>query len=733
MRRFILLFALVLMTQYASAQLTRATISGRVTDPTGAVVANAQVIATNVQTGSKTTAKSNGDGYYNLPYLSSGRYDLTIKRSGFKTYLHRDLVLQTEQHVVENVTMALGSVSQHVVVTGKTPLLNTANASTGEVLSPEMMESLPLNGGSPLGFAHMMFGAVAKGKHSMAQVRPFDNQTADDFSLGGGFSSSNELLLNGVPNMQNSGRTAGFSPMMDAVSAVKVSEFNANAAVGGTSGGVVDITTKSGTNHFHGSATEHYAGSRPLQARPYFQPKGSKVQSTHYNQFGGTIGGPVWIPHVFNGRNKLFFFYAYQGYRGTEPSTVITSVPTAQERQGNFSVLCSAGFTNGVCNNPSEQLYNPYSAYQVGTNVYRKPIPDNTLSNAGLNVSPVAKKYMALIPLPNFTGSSTKPDGENNYFASDPRTNDYGSEQGRLDYIISGSNKIDFEAHRSEYDNEQNNYFHNILSGSTSKVVLWGGLVNDVENFSSTLSLESRLGFSRSENSNEPSSIGVSPTTVGFPQYMASNATQLAIPPMYFGDTASIATLGGSPGGKSDFDTLQLFTDLTKNLNRQTIEVGTDIRLNKNSTVSGTQADGWFAFTNGTGDLVAQSNTAPGQPFGGSLAEFVIGVPPYGGYTVNKRYQYNSWYFAWFAQDNWRVTPNFTFTGGVRIIHETPVVESNNHQTVAFDPNAVNGVTQQAIANYKANPNSALPVADFKPYGGVVYASPGHRGADGFA
>ncbi len=729
MRRLVLLITVVLLAQYASAQLTRATLSGHVTDPTGAVVTNAQVLATNVQTGVKTTAESNGAGYYYLPYLSPGRYELTVKRSGFKAYVLRGLELQTQQHIIENIELSLGNVSQQVVVTGKTPLINIANASTGEVLSPEMMESLPLNGGSPLGFAHMMFGAVAKGKHSMAQVRPFDNQTADDFSLGGGFSSSNQLLLNGVPNMQNSGRTAGFSPMMDAVSAVRVSEFDANAAVGGTAGGVVDITTKSGTNHFHGSATEHYAGSRPLEARPYFQPPNKKTQSTHYNQFGATIGGPVLIPHVYNGRNKMFFFYAYQGYRGTQPNTIITSIPTAQERQGNFSILCTAGFTNGICNDASEQLYNPYSAHQVGTNVVRDPILNNTFSNAGLSVNPVAKAYMALIPLPNFTGSATKPDGENNYYANDPTLNNYGSEQGRLDYVVSESNKIDFVGQRSEYDNEQNNYFHNILSGSTSRVVLWGGLANDIENFSPSLSLETRLGFSRSENSYEPTSIGTSPTAVGFPQYMATNATQLAIPPMYFGDTASIPTLGGSPGGNSNFDAIQLFTDLTKNLNRQTIEVGTDFDLYKNSTVSGTQADGWFAISNGTGDLVAQSNTAPGQPFGGSLAQFALGVPGAGGYTVNRKYQYNSWYFEWFAQDNWRVTPNFTLTGGVQIIHETPVVESQNHQTVGFDTTAVNGVTQQAIANYQANPNAALPVADFKPYGGIVYATSGNRGA----
>lgn len=720
MRRLIVfLVAAMLVVSYASAQLTHATISGQVTDPSGAIVVHAQVVATNMDTGAKTDVVSNAAGYYYLPFLTPGRYQVTVKRPGFEEYVHKGLVLVTDQHITENVTLALGSVSQQVVVTGATPLINTTNANTGQVLTSEQIQNLPLNGGAPLGFAHMMFGAVAKGKHSMSQTRPFDNSTADDFSLGGGFSSSNELLLNGVPNMQNSGRTAGFSPMMDAVSAVRVDEFSANAATGDTSGGTVDITTKSGTNQFHGSLIEHYAGSRPLEARPYFQPKGTTVQSTHFNQFGGTIGGPVLIPHVFNGRNKLFFFYAYEGYRGTQPATAITSVPTAAERTGDFSGLLTTSSAN--------QLYNPYSAVQVGSNIQRSPIQGNIFSNAGLSVTSIAKAYLAHVPLPNYNGPSTTPDGENNFFASDPATNNYDSHEGRLDYIFSPANRIDFEMHRSEYDNEQNNYFHTILSGSTSKVVLWGGQVNDVENFSPSLSLESRLGFSRSENSYEPTSFGTSPTSVGFPQYMAANATALALPEMDFNDSADVASLSGSPGNSSFFDTIQLFTDLTKTMKRQTIQVGIDFRTNKNSSFSGSNADGSFSFNNGTGDLVAASNTAPGQDFGGSIAEFELGLPSGGSYSINTKFQYSNWYFGGFAQDDYRVTPNFTVSAGVRLVHETPLVESKNQLVTGWDPTAVNALTAPAIAAYTAKPNAMLSVSDFQPTGGIIYATPSNR------
>lgn len=721
MKRFLVILAVVLTAHYASAQLTRATISGRVTDPSGAVVANAQVVATDVNTHVQTTATSNSAGYYNLPFLMPGTYDLNVERAGFKGYALKGLVLVTDQHITENISLTLGRVSQEVVVSGSTPLINTTNSNTGQVLTPEQLQNLPLNGGAPLGFAHMMFGAVAKGKHSMSETRPFDNSTADDFSLGGGASSSNELLLDGVPNMQNSSRLAGFSPLMDAVSAVHVEEFDANASTGDTSGGTVDIVTKSGTNHFHGSAIERYAGSRPLEALPYFQPKGSSVQSTHYNQFGGTIGGPVWIPHVYNGRNRFFFFYSYEGYRGNSPSTVITSVPTAAERSGDFSGLLSASSSN--------QLYDPFTATPNGSNIQRSPIPGNVFSNAGLSVSPIAKAYLAMVPMPNYTGPSTTADGENNYFASDPTTNDYNSNQARFDYVFGPSNKLDVELHRSDYAEVSQDYFHTPLSGSVSDLVLWGGQANDIENFSPTLSLETRLGFSRSETVSGPASAGISPSTVGFPGYLAANATQLALPPMYFGDSAGVATLSGLPGSEDYFDTIQLFTDLTKNLKRQTIEMGIDFRTNKNSSFSGSDGDGWFTFSNATGDLVGESNTAPPQQFGSSIAEFELGVPSSGGYTVNTKFQYNSWYFAGFAQDDVHVTPNFTANAGIRFVSETPVNESNNRQVVGWEPNIENALTAPAIAAYTAQPNPMLPVADFQPTGGVIYATPGHRSA----
>lgn len=728
-----LVFAL--LATVVAAQQTRSTLTGRVTDPSGAIVPNAHIVITDTQTGAKTVVTSNSAGAYNAPFLAPGSYSVSATVPGFKRYVRTGLTLETEQTVTDNIVLQVGSTSQSVTVYAATPLIDTSDASTGQTLTADQVEDLPSNGRAPLGFAHLEYGAVAKGKHSESQARPFDNQAEDDFSLGGGNSSSNELLLNGVPNMQNSGRTAGFSPDLDAVNAVHVDNFSTDAALGDTSGGVVNITTKSGTNQFHGSTSEYYEGSRPFEALPYFTAPGTKITSTHYNQFDATIGGPVTIPHLIHGRNKLFFFYAFEGYIGNAPHTDIASVPTQAERSGDFSAL-------------ADQLYNPFAQCTetketIGAKTYtycaRQAIQGNNFANANLSVNPVAAAYLKSIPLPNLTNAPA--DGEDNFFSFDPVTNNYKSNMGRVDYNIGDTDKMFFEAHRSRYDNAQSNIFHNFLTGTTSDVILWGGQVDNVKTFSPTLNLETRLGFSRYDTTSGPNSAGTSPSSLGFPGYMASNATTLAIPYLNFSDSATISSLSAEPGGYQDFDDIQFYADLSKTWGKHTFQFGPDIRVNKNSTLSSGAADGAFAFNSSNNDFVTGSPDGPAansrdgakQSFGGALALFELGIPDGTyknvNYTVGTKFQYDNWYAGFFAQDDWKLTPNFTLSLGLRIEHETPVVESNNLQVAGWNPTLSNATTAPAEAAYAKAPSSYLSASAFQPTGNIIYATSGNRSA----
>lgn len=706
------------MAVCASAQETRSTLTGHVADPTGAFIPNATIVITNADTHAVTNAQSNASGNFTVPFLQPGRYTVVASQSGFKTYTHTGLVLQTEQTVTENITLSLGNASEVVTVNGETPLVDTADASTGQTLSAEELAELPSNGRSPLGFARYEYGAIAKGKHAASQTRPFDNSAADDFSLGGGASASNEILLNGVPNMQDSSRLAGFSPELDATDAVHIDEFSANAAMGDSSGGTVNITTKSGTNHFHGAASEYYAGSRPLTAKPYFTPAGTAAPSTHFNQFGGTIGGPIWKDHAF-------FDYAFEGYIGRSPATIITSVPTLAERSGDFSQLLT------TTSNP--QLYNPYSGvYNASSKLTtRTAIPGNVFSNAGLSVSPIAQAYLKLVPLPNYNGASTAANGENNFFASDPTTNNYKSNQARIDLNPTTADRLSFEGHRSTSTTAQANVFNNALTGTTGLVVLWGGFVEEVHTFNPATALDFRIGFSRSENSSTPNSAGTNPTSLGFPAYLSANSAQLAIPYLTFTDGSGsnnlLPSLSAQPGNLTDFDTLQLYSSFNKVTGRHSIKIGPDIRLNKNSTVAGTAADGAFTFKSASGGPLTANSSANGPGFGAALALFELGLPTSGSLVINPRLQYNEWYLAGFAQDDWKIKPNLTVSVGLRVESETSIVESGNRQVVGLDPNATNAATVAAEANYAKSPSSLLPAASFQPTGGLYYASASQR------
>ncbi len=758
MKRFVL-FLLVLVGSYAYAQEFRGALTGQVTDPTGAAIANAPVAVTSTATGATSHTVTGAQGFYNVPFLAPGEYEISVDAPGFKKYVQTGINVLTAETMTVNVKMAMGSEAASVTVHADAALLDTGDASTGQVLSADELEDLPSNGRTPLGFARDAYGAVPKMKHATVAATPFQGSTADDFSLGGGLSSSNELLLNGVPNMQDSGRTALYSPQMDSVSSVRVDEFNANASTGDTSGGTIDITTKSGTNQFHGAASEFYQGTTVGGAKPFLTAPGAAVTNTHYNQFGGAIGGPVWIPKIFNGRNKLFFEYAYEGYIGeTPPSATVSEVPTCAERgqmaPTGSSLFCTDNpsgtpdypdFSALLTASSAYQLYDPFSSTGTGSTFARAKIPNNQFAGAvnaaggiGIALDPIARNLLQYVPAPNTAATATST-GENNYTTYSPNPANYKSHSLRLDYNVSQANHIFGEAHRGKYLTSGSDYFHDLATGTVTDQIYSGGVVDDVQTFTPTLTLDSRAGFSRYQNVNAVKSSGISPTTFGFPAYIAANSTAYAMPRINFTDSVSPVSIGVAPGSLEFQDTIQLFEMFTKVRGRHTYKAGIDLRSQKQSNLSPGNANGAFTFTSNTGAnnpiAVNDNSNANTVPFGGAFALFDMGITS-GSEGIAPAYQFNNWYQAYFIQDDWKVASNLTVSIGLRMEHETPVVESGNRMVVGWNPTTTNAMTSAAAAAYGPDltadaGSTSLPYmpTSINPTGGAIYATSSNRSA----
>lgn len=728
MRRFTLLFVFLAgLISIGWAQEFRATILGKVTDPTGAVIPNAQITVTSQETGVKTTTVSNASGGYTVPFLLPGKYSISGTAPGFSTYTRSNITVQAGDKLGVDMPLTVGSQSTQITVTSDITLLQTQTSTAGQVLTPEEIENLPDNGRSPMGLAKTEFAVIPKQKNSVIQARPFDNSAASDFSLGGGASQSNEYLLNGVSVMQNSSRLPGFSPLQDAVAEIRVDVFQSDASYGDTSNGTVNLITKSGGNQFHGALSEFNQFSAINAPLRWFAGT-SKQYATRQNQYGIALGGPVLIPKVFNGRNKLFFFYAYEGFKGSTPTTKLTTVPTDAERKGDFSALLALG--------TKYQLYNPFTAtLNTSGNVVRQPIPNNILTNAG-PLNQVALSYLNYFPEPNVTGTV---DGQNNYAASYPTIYDYTSNLGRLDYTLNEKNTFFFETHRSQYINTSSQVFPNISQGSVGYTVHQGGVLDYIHTFSPLYTLDTRLGLTRTYTNGSLRSSGFDPTSLGLPGYLAQPGAPKAMPQINFSESGTgFQTLSSLPSTQSAYDTISLFSAMTALRGSHTVKLGIDFRAHKysylnignstNAIVNGVNlssgaTSGSFTFAS---NFMTAGTGASNPTYGGSLATFLLGIPTSGSFNINPQPQYNSNYFAGFIQDDWRATKNLTLNVGLRLESETSIVESNNMGSW-FVPTLTNGVTSAAAAAYAAHPIPELPTSSFNAIGGLVFANSSRR------
>ncbi len=716
------------------AQEFRGTISGSVADPSGAVVAGAQLTIRETNTGTINKTTSDSSGQYVVPFLPPGTYEITVEMNGFKKVVRGGLTLQSAEHPVIDLVLPLGSAQDTIDVTSAAPLVDTANSSVGQVITTRQVEDFPINGRTPLVLTELAVGVVATSYPS--QVHPFDNNGASSFSIGGTPQQTSEILMDGAPDTTWSGAIA-YSPIQESVQEVSVRAFDTDAGFGHTIGGVMNQITKAGTNSYHGSLYEFGVISN-LGANSYFNKHVSNPANvkprpvSHFNQFGGTFGGPVRIPKLFNGQDRLFFFVAAEGLPDSSPSSVPLSVPTLAERKGDFSALLPLGCPNGYlgtdtshCANGSingYQIFNPFTATQTGTVVNRSPIPNNNLAAAGLPLDPVALNYLNLYPAPNVAAANA--DGTQNYISNAPATDSFNNEFVRVDWNMNTRSHMFLDYRRNLRINHKFDYFNNGGTGQGSTRGNRGATVDEVFTINPTTVLDVRANWTDNYEYTYPASTTFTPETVGFPSYMTAASR---LPMLPFLNFSTFQPLGFNGASNDPSQSFQLFGDVVKVAGRHTLKAGADGRKYILNLVTFGDAAGSFTF--GPSFVQSSSSGAAPKPVAYELSSFLLGLPTAGDYTQATATDVHANYTALFVQDDWRVNDQLTLNLGLRFDHQSPQMEKLSRVVSGFNPSAPTNVSGAAAAAYTASPITQVPASGFNTLGGLTYPAGSRNGA----
>ena len=707
MTRFVAILALF-FSAALFAQEFRGSISGVVTDATSAAIPGAKLTVTETHTGTRIPTVSDSTGRYVAPFLLPGDYDIAVQAQGFRAFLRKGVHVGADDHPVIDVRLEVGDVATSVEVTADAPLLNTDNASLGQSITTKEVEELPINGRTPMVAAALSLGVIGYAQPTL--IHPFDAGAAAGWSVGGTYTQMSELLLNGSPNATWDGRLA-YSPPQDAVQEVRVKASDTDAAFGHTAGGTLNQVTKGGTNAFHGSAWE-FNQPNTLTANDFFLNQAGKPRPvTHLNQYGLTAGGPIFVPKVVDTRNKLFWFFAFEGMKDAQPNPYTTTVPTAAERTGDFSQIQSADGT---------LLYDPYSAKVSGSTITRTAFPGNKIPQVAPYVNPVAQSLLKYFPSPNVPA-----DGLNNFTVAPNTPDNFSNELGRIDYNMSDRSRVFFDIRHTSYDQTKNNYFDNVSTGSTLFRTNWGSSLDEVYSFGPTKILDVRVNFTRLNEFHDLPGTGFDPGSLGFPSYVAANSQYLQFPVIAFA-TSSFQKLGntGTGADRLPSQSFQAFPTFIVIKGDHSLKFGGDIRQYRLNTFTANNSTGTFSVS--SNNWVKASNSASSTvAFGQDLAEFLMGLPTSGSYDINTYASWYSYYAAGFVQDDWRVKRNLTINLGVRFDHDGVYNEVYGRTVNGFDTASSNPLAASAQAAYAKNPIAQLPASAFSVLGGLTFPGAG--------
>ena len=710
--RLCALFAAILLgaCQFGMAQTFTSSITGSVTDPSGAAVVNAKVELRNMAINDVREFTTQNDGNYQFNNLQPGTYQMSVTAPGFKTYIKSNLILSAQLSARVNIPLELGGTEQRVEVSDSTVLVDTETANTSTTLDSRLISALPNATRNPLNFVFAVAGTT-EAPGGMTQRNGTLDQNASSFGLNGGRSGEESILIDGAPSTALDWGGLMVSPLQDSVQEQQIVQNTYDAQYERGGSGIVTLITKNGTNTFHGEVYDYLQNSA-LNANSWSNNKnGVPKGQFKRNQFGGNVSGPIL------NRANLFFFGGYEGLR--QPTTVgsgLLTVPTAAERNGDFSNSLNADGTPNL-------IYNPFTSVQLPDGSYtRQAFAGNVIPKNLIN--PVGAKMMSLYPLPNRPGQG--PNQVNNFFAQGAGNNTNDKMDARVDWEQNTVHRLFVRwSDRFRQDITQPCFFcTGADSGVNEHDTGFQVVLNDTVTPGPTWVINSFVSYSRWQEGHIAQSYGVADaSTIG----LSPSLFQAPILPGI--SVENYSGLGVTFGG--GFQKYTRYSDtvainVTKQFSRHTLKFGGNFDnqgINNTNEANGVNT-GSAAFDFGTALTSCDPNPNGGPCVasnsgsaisGNALASMLLGTAGGGGQSFNIDPAMAMHSFGGYVQDQWRVTPRLTVNVGVRYENQRPATERFN-RIEYFNTTVVNPISSQL---------------GFKVLGGLEYA--GANGNDRYA
>ncbi len=656
------------MTIIANAQDFRATLQGTVTDPQAASVGNATITVRNTETSVERTVTTTEDGFYSFPYLLAGTYSLSVKSAGFRTEVRDKITLNVSQVLREDVALTIGEASETIRVEASGATIETDSTSLGTAIRTEIRDNLPLKGRSSL-FMFTLTPGVVNNRYG-EDTRPNDTITNVLFSANGAPVAATDVFVDGVANTININRGVNISqwvPSVDSIGEFKLEVGSLSAEFGRSGGSMTNMAIKSGTNQIHGTMYEFFRNSK-LDANQFFQRgQGRKLAAFGSHTYGFGVGGPVLIPKLYDGRNRTFFFSTFEGSKEGNAIDFTGSSPTAKMRTGDFSEV-------------SAVIYDPFSVATAGGIPTRTPFAGNIVPPS--RQDPVGQKIMSFYPTSNRAPASATQPWVNNF--------SFGGKWPRSYNMLA-----------LKFDHKVNDRYTTFVRMNTGTALLifpfqFDGIATDGRNIvnrphfgvswgntfllSPRRTVDLRFGYARAKEDNKPWSDAFDMSSLGLPASYIGGLQTKGFPIIR---TNGIMNLAGSgfindPGYTYTFQP-SMFQQQGKHL----IKIGADLRLFYGNFFRNTAPGGTFSFTNQWTNG-PRADTPLGTT-GFPLASLLLGTPVSGSVDKNTGVSILNKYYAFFVQDDYRLTSKLTLNLGLRYEYETPRTERYDRATRGFD------------------------------------------------